>query len=83
MDTKLTSIASREGFGYERYETSEFQKLVYNNFTKLFDFSKSTEDCLVLNAKESIENLHSKIIEHVNKLNETNGFTINDIKRLW
>ncbi len=83
MDTKATSMASRADFGDERYETTDFQKLVYNNFAKLFDLSKSSEECLVLNAKETIESLHSSIVKHVNELILSNRLTINDIKSLW
>lgn len=84
MDTKLTSVDSRADFGQERYETSEFQKLVYSNFGKLFNLAKSSDECLILDAKDSIESLHSNILEHVNGLLvESKKPAVNEIKTLW
>ena len=87
MDSKQLKLDSRECFGQERYEVNEFQKLVYNNFTKLFnlDEQKPTHknECLVLNANESIECLHSKIIKFVLELIKNNKLYVNEINLLW
>ena len=81
MDTKLTSVAERQDFGEERYETSEFQKRVYKNFGQLFDLSQSSSECLILNAKETIDELHKQILDHV--IGFEKRCTTNDMKTMW
>lgn len=85
MDTKTIDLNKRENFGEERYESTEFQRIVYQNFKKFFDLDNSNQadDCLVLNAKDTIENLHKNIYEKVIKMIEFQNFTSNEIKTLW
>lgn len=83
MDTKLTSIDSRQNFGDERYETNEFQKIVYQNFKQLFDLNQSTDACFVLDAKDSIESLHKQILGRMDHMLKNNQFIVNDMKTLW
>jgi dTMP kinase len=84
LDTKAINIENREAFGEERYESSDFQKLVYKNFGKIFNLdngSNSKSDCLVLNAKETIENLHLSIL---NTIEDTiNSTQITELGTLW
>lgn len=83
MDTKQGSVTDRQDFGEERYETTEFQKLVYSNFSQLFDLNQSTGECLVLNAKDTIDSLHNEILGHVTGYIESKKCTHNDMKTLW
>ncbi|CAF0899994.1 unnamed protein product [Brachionus calyciflorus] len=83
MDTKIDDLEKRKNFGEERYETTEFQKLVYANFKKMFDLENNSKDCLVLNAKDSIENLHSDILKNTLELVKSNQFSMNEFKFLW
>jgi dTMP kinase len=85
MDTRSTSIEGRECFGQERYENVQFQSIVYNNFKKLFQLDKTDEndDCLVLNARDKIETIHSRILDHVLDLQEKNLSSHRDISYLW
>lgn len=83
MDTKLTNLNSRENFGEERYETTEFQKLVYTNFNKLFDLKKSVGDCLIIDAKEPIEIIHKEILDNVKDSIDSKRFVANKINTLW
>ena len=79
MDTQLTSLDDRANFGEERYETTEFQKLVYQNFNQLFDLKKPGSDCLVTNARDTIENLHSSIFKHVDEMIQNNKLHQNSL----
>lgn len=83
MDTKLVQLENREGFGEERYEKVEFQKRVYENFKKLIDLKKDDENCLVLDAKDSIENLHRAILDKVVEVKNSKKLKSNDFKTLW
>lgn len=88
MDTKLAEVDSRENFGEERYESAEFQKLVYQNFKLLFNLDNKAEinnvhNCVLFNAKDTIENLHDAILKYILDLIKTNKFTINEFKHLW
>ena len=67
LDTKQTKLENRADFGEERYESTEFQKKVYENFNKIFDLETGNEnkERLILNAKESIESLHQTIFNTV------------------
>ena len=80
MDTKLLEMDNRESFGKERYEVVEFQRVVYKNFEKLLNLSKPDEDCLILNAKDSIENIHSKVIKFVEEKFKQN---LSQLDLLW
>lgn len=71
LDTKKGRVDTRQGFGEERYESSEFQKIVYHNFGKLFDLESRIGEkcpqtnCIRLNAASSIEELHETILNSV------------------
>jgi dTMP kinase len=85
MDTKQTNIDQREGFGTERYEKTEFQKIVYDNFKKLLGLginSNSQSDCIPIDANRSIASIHDEIYFNVLKLKEDKS---NDckLKKLW
>ncbi len=82
LDTKNVSVESREAFGEERYESTDFQKQVYTNFNKLFDLEGgSTSECMILNAKDTIEKLHETIVESV--LERAKDGKVNEIGTLW
>lgn len=82
MDSNQLKLDSRECFGTERYEINDFQNLVYNNFKKLFNLEeKIKEDFLVLNANDTIESLHSRIISFVLEILKKN--IVNEINLLW
>lgn len=86
MDTKMVQLEQREGFGDERYEKVEFQSRVYENFKKLIDVSNTSKEddtCLVLNAKDSIENLHKTILNRVLAVKNSQKLKSNDFKTLW
>lgn len=84
MDTKIEDLEKRDNFGDERYETSEFQKNVYANFKKLFNLEKQrSNECLILDAKDTIDNLHQNILNNVLPLINSNKFSINEFKYLW
>ena len=85
MDTKLVDVEKREGFGEERYENVDFQSKVYVNFKRLLDLDSSNDDSnrLVLNAKDTIENLHETILNRVLEMKNSKKFKSNDFKKLW
>lgn len=83
MDTKMVQLEQREGFGDERYEKVEFQTRVYENFKKLIDLNKKDDNCLVLNAKDTIENLHQTILNRVMEIKKSKTLKANDFKTLW
>lgn len=83
MDTKTVQLEQREGFGDERYEKVEFQKRVYENFKKLIDLNKSDDNCLVLDAKDSIENLHRSIFDKVMEVRNSKKLKVDDFNNLW
>ena len=73
-------------FDQERYETGNFQKLVYANFTKLFRLNEemsSDHNCLVLNASEKIEVLHDTIKKHVLDMYVRQSDASSPIGTLW
>jgi dTMP kinase len=80
MDTRMTDLETREAFGEERYEKAEFQRVVYNNFKKLFNLDHPASDCLVLNAKDTIQNIHNDILSSVTKLTQT---SLSGLSCLW
>ncbi len=81
MDTKHTDIQSRECFGQERYERTEFQQIVYKNFNKLFDLNSPSDNCLILNAKDSRENIHEGILSRA--LDMKRKQKIEPLRNLW
>ena len=88
MDTKKLNLNSRECFGNERYEVNEFQTLVYNNFKKLFNLENTkeetkTDDCLLINASDTIESIHSKILNNVLELIKSNRSYSKQLNLLW
>lgn len=60
LDTE--AAAKRGTFGGERYERTDFQKKVMNNFEKLKDSTWKE-----INADQSIEDLHTEILDLVTK----------------
>ena len=67
------AAAKRGGFGVERYEQTEFQKKVAENFEKLQD-----KDWRVIDADKSVEDLHLElqnicVLEINNVANKTLG----------
>ena len=82
MDTKNINLENRAAFGEERYESTDFQKLVYSNFNKLFNLEGGgNNDCLILNAKDTIENLHEIILSNV--LTKIKDEKLNELGVLW
>ena len=82
MDTKLVDVEKREGFGEERYENVDFQSKVYVNFKRLLDLNDNSNQ-LVLNAKDTIENIHETILNRVLEMKNSKKFKSNDFKKLW
>ncbi|RNA12425.1 thymidylate kinase [Brachionus plicatilis] len=82
MDTKIDELEKRQHFGEERYENIEFQKKVYSNFKKLFNF-ENLEDCLVLNARDTIDNLHQIIFKKTFEMIKNENFLTNKFSFLW
>ena len=80
MDTKMADLDTRDAFGEERYEKVDFQRVVYKNFKKLFNLDNPTSDCLVVNAKDTIQNIHSEILNNVTILTQ-NGLP--SLSCLW
>ena len=67
MDNKSTCLDTRDTYGEERYERNDFQKVVYENFKKIFNLDSDyliNKDLLVLNAKDTIESLHEAIVKN-------------------
>ena len=62
LDTRNIDLANREEFGTERNETSEFQSKVYSNFKRLLNYENPENYCHIINAKNSIENIHAEIL---------------------
>jgi len=86
MDNKSTCLDVREAYGEERYERNDFQKLVYENFKKLFDFNSDglvRSDLLVLNAKDSIESLHENILDNVLECIKKQQTNLTPLGALW
>jgi len=81
MDTKLVDIQNRDSFGQERYERTEFQQVVYKNFNKLFDLNNPSENCLILNAKDSREDIHQSILSRT--LDMKRKEKLEPLKTLW
>lgn len=89
MDSKKLNLNTRECFGNERYEVNEFQTLVYNNFKKLFHLDSMkheltrSDECLVINASDSIESIHSGILNSVLELIKSNKMCSKPLNLLW
>jgi dTMP kinase len=80
LDTLSDVTRTRSDFGAERYENSEFQNLVYKNFRKFFDFDKKS-NFFIVNASDTIENLHKIIVEETLRVVDSSKYT--DIGQLW
>ena len=86
MDNKSACLDERDTYGEERYERNDFQKLVYENFKKLFDFKSDglvRNDLLVLNAKDAIQSLHENILENVLNLIKNQQTNVTPLGTLW
>jgi dTMP kinase len=66
LDTPVATAAAREGFGEERYETTPFQERVRANFHAIMDKEKQSASAApwhVLDATESIEQVHARVLD--------------------
>uniref|UniRef100_H2YR03 Thymidylate kinase n=1 Tax=Ciona savignyi TaxID=51511 RepID=H2YR03_CIOSA len=59
LNVSSSDAASRGGYGEERYENTEFQKTVANNFKRMWDEWK------VIDAGGSIDDVHQTILNYV------------------
>ena len=82
LDTKIDEVERRQNFGDERYENIEFQKKVYSNFKKLFDF-ENLDECLVLNAGDTIDNIHQIILRKTFEMIDCKKYLTNKFSFLW
>ena len=64
LDISPDDAAKRGGFGDEKYETSQMQKRVLENFHKLFAMPVS-EPVLVIDASLPLEDVERILLEHV------------------
>ena len=86
MDNKSTALDTRDTYGEERYEKNDFQKIVYENFKKLFRLDGNvppSSDLLVLNAKETIPCLHDTILTNVLTIIKNQQANPTPIGTLW
>lgn len=81
MDTSADVASTRDAYGNERYEKTEFQKLVYNNFCKFFPSQGDDSNFCIINANETIEVIHSKIFQK--SLNVIEKCKQTDMQSLW
>ena len=87
IDTASNIMHSRCNFGAERYENSDFQNKVYQNYRKFFTISPSSNEILsnsnfyIVNAADTIENLHKTIVEEALKVVEKCKYK--EIEPLW
>ncbi|KAF1330975.1 Thymidylate kinase, partial [Globisporangium splendens] len=61
LDIPVTKASARADFGQERYETTAFQEKVYANF-KAIIAATTTPKWHVLDATETIEQVHAKVV---------------------
>eukprot|EP00600_Ochromonadales_sp_CCMP1393_P003982 CAMPEP_0174993556 /NCGR_PEP_ID=MMETSP0004_2-20121128/23139_1 /TAXON_ID=420556 /ORGANISM="Ochromonas sp., Strain CCMP1393" /LENGTH=231 /DNA_ID=CAMNT_0016247681 /DNA_START=71 /DNA_END=766 /DNA_ORIENTATION=+ len=83
LDMPIEDAAKRGNFGEERYEKIDFQKSVRDQFLKLKeeDTSSGIVPWKVLNADQSIEDLHREIIGVVNAVMV--DVANKPVKKLW
>lgn len=70
LDAPVTAAAARDGFGEERYETTPFQEKVRANFHAIMDKEKQSASAApwhLLDATESIEQVHARVLEIANR----------------
>lgn len=72
----IEAAAKRGTFGVERYERTDFQKKVFNNFDKLKDSSWKEID-----ADKSVDDLHCEILDIVKRT--MNSVENQPIEKLW
>ena len=60
LDIPIEKAAARADFGAERYEKTEFQEKVYRNFYTIMDMDRPK--WRVLDATETIDEVHSKVL---------------------
>ena len=82
LDSRNANLASRDEFGAERYETCEFQSKVYTNFKRLLNYESPESYCRIINAKNSIENIHAEILSATMELLKSDKL-LNDPSVLW
>lgn len=61
------SVSSRQGFGAERYETTEIQTRVQKNFDDIFS-RQTNYKILKINSNQEIEEISKEIWDHIKKL---------------
>ena len=69
VNTTASEIASRSGFGEERYEKEEFQDKVYNAYQKLVTLEPRWES--IEGSGQSVDQIYEQIIEKVKGKLET------------
>ncbi|XP_065177431.1 thymidylate kinase-like [Sycon ciliatum] len=76
LDLAVEAAARRGAYGEERYERTDFQQRVYDNYQQL-----KADDWKVLDADTSIDNLHSQILSLVE--NTISSCADKPIGKLW
>ena len=73
MNIDISSSSKRDGFGEEKYDTTDFQMKVYNQF-KLLLFSNTVENNVhIINSEKSIDDIHNEIIDIMELYNNGNA----------
>ena len=88
MDNKLICLDERDTYGEERYERNDFQKMVFENFKKIFNLESDcgvqlNNDLLILNAKDSIQSIHEVIFENVFNVIQKQQTIMTPLGTLW
>eukprot|EP01017_Pseudomicrothorax_dubius_P041130 TRINITY_DN6550_c0_g4_i5.p1 TRINITY_DN6550_c0_g4~~TRINITY_DN6550_c0_g4_i5.p1 ORF type:complete len:252 (+),score=53.76 TRINITY_DN6550_c0_g4_i5:75-758(+) len=79
IDTKPEQVAKRSDFGEERYEKLDFQKKVYDVYSKL----RELEEWTILDGSQSPEDLSLKVQDAYNKTKSENGLISAPVGELW
>lgn len=73
LDIPVTKASKRADFGQERYETTAFQEKVYKNFHEIM--SLETPKWHVLDATETIEKVHEKVMAIAQRCIDTHAMS--------
>eukprot|EP00794_Sanderia_malayensis_P010847 gene10847-12000_t len=76
LDMPPNKVASRGGFGEERYETSPFQEKVYNAYEQLKD-----DTWKVIDADQIVDEVHAEISKTVSEIEAKS--ICSELKSLW